>query len=305
MAIQSLLHYCLEVPDLAVGRKFYEDLGLEARNHRNCVTLRCTGRDQDQVVLIEGLRRQLHHISLGTNDDAVTELKASIQKSGTKLLEPPPETPHKGLWFRDPEGTLVNVRAVEEKPWSAAPEWRINVPGKVCRRGKRGISPSDNQVKPYRLGHVMTFTTNLERQLYFYTQVLGMRLSDRSQDIVAFVHCRGGSDHHVLAFLSNVRPGFHHGSFEVANVDEVGLGGRRMISKGYRDGWGFGRHVIGSNFFHYIRDPWNSMAEYFCDIDYIPESTLWEPNDWPAESALYLWGPDVPKDFATNFENLS
>ena len=305
MAVRSLLHYCLEVPDLALGKQFYEDFGLESVDYGNRVVLRCTGRHQDQVILVEGLRRKLHHISLGTHESALAELKVAIQKSGTELLEAPSETPNDGLWFRDPEGTLVNLRVTEEAPWVVAPEWRINTPGKVFRQGIRGISSRDNPVKPYRLGHVMAFTTDLERQLHFYTQVLGMRLSDRSHDIVAFVHCPGGSDHHVLAFLSNERPGFHHGSFEVANVDDVGLGGRRMISKGYRDGWGFGRHVIGSNFFHYIRDPWNSMAEYFCDIDHIPANMLWEANDWPTESSLYLWGPDVPEDFATNFEHPS
>ena len=75
-----------------------------------------------------------------------------------------------------------------------------------------------------------------------------------------------------------------------------------MLDSGYRDGWGLGRHVIGSNFFHYIRDPWNTMAEYFCDIDHIPEDAEWDVRNWPEEDLLYLWGPRTPADFAHNFE---
>ena len=76
----------------------------------------------------------------------------------------------------------------------------------------------------------------------------------------------------------------------------------RMADKGYTKGWGFGRHVLGSNFFHYLRDPWNSMAEYFCDIDQIPADGSWQAGTHGPEDSLYLWGPAVPEDFPRNFE---
>ena len=63
-----------------------------------------------------------------------------------------------------------------------------------------------------------------------------------------------------------------------------------------------GRHVLGSNYFHYIRDPWGSYAEYSCDIDYIPVTQDWQAADQPAEDSFYLWGPNPPEDFAKNFE---
>ncbi len=114
-----------------------------------------------------------------------------------------------------------------------------------------------------------------------------MRLSDRSQSAVAFAHCRGGSDHHVLALAQSSGIGFHHASFMVGTPDEVGVGGQRMIEKGHVRGWGFGRHAIGSNFFHYVRDPWGSYAEYYADIDYIVDSDSWEPRNWPLEDSLH------------------
>src|SRR5207245_4510643 len=61
------------------------------------------------------------------------------------------------------------------------------------------------------------------------------------------------------------------------------MGAAKMQEAGWQPGWGLGRHVIGSNFFYYIRDPWGSFAEYFHDLDYIPEHCAWEPRDFPAD----------------------
>jgi Glyoxalase/Bleomycin resistance protein/Dioxygenase superfamily len=129
-----------------------------------------------------------------------------------------------------------------------------------------------------------------------------MRLSDRSEDVVAFTHCQGGSDHHVIALAKSSGIGFHHASFMVGTPDEVGLGGCRMREKGHEKGWGFGRHAIGSNFFHYIRDPWGSYVEYYSDIDYIADSDSWEPGNWPLEDSLHTWGPNPPADMVHNYE---
>lgn len=303
MTIRSLQHIALAVPDPAVGKQFYSDFGLEGRDEAKRVVMRCHGRDQDQVILVEGSKKRLHHICFGARAEALDGLGKRLERDGTRLLDAPRESPGDGLWFRDPDGVLVNVRGAEPAPWLPAAEWRINNPGHLNRSGQPGHPPRDLPVRPRRLGHTLRFTPDLDRQIDFYGRVVGMRLSDRSRDIVAFLRSgEGGSDHHLLAFLKNDRPGFHHASFEVANVDELGVGACRLLDKGYRDGWGFGRHVIGSNFFHYIRDPWGSLAEYFCDIDFIPGEMDWKARDYPPEDSLYAWGPRLPGDFGTNFE---
>ena len=311
MTVRNLQHYALSVPDPEAGKQFYEDFGLEGRVDGNQVVMRCAGRDQDQVILIEGAKRKLHHICFGTTEDGLAAIRKQVDGSDdTQLVDAPNDTPGPGLWIKDWEDQLTNVRVAEAAPSRGGPDptsdqaaWRINCPGHYDRRGPRGYPPRDTVVKPRRLGHVLHFTTDMNRRLAFYQNVLGLRLSDRSGDLVAFMHHVGGSDHHILGLIQSDLPGFHHGSYEVASVDEVGLGACQLLAKGYKDGWGLGRHVIGSNFFHYIRDPWNSLAEYFCDIDYIPDADAWQADDWPAEDSLYVWGPDVPEDFGANFES--
>ncbi|MGB7542734.1 MAG: VOC family protein [Burkholderiales bacterium] len=302
MTIRNLQHIALTVPDAAAGKNFYTDFGLEGVEHGNRIVMRCHGRDQDQVILVEGKRKQAHHVCFGTRADDLEGMKQRLEQYGTRLIDAPKETPGGGVWFRDPDGLLVNVRAAEPAPWLPAPEWKINNPGHLNRAGVPGHPKRDIQVRPRRLGHTLRFTPQMEKMVDFYTRVVGLRLSDRAQDIVAFMHGHGGSDHHIFGFIKNDKPGFHHASFEVANVDEIGMGACKLLDKGYRDGWGFGRHVIGSNFFHYVRDPWNSMAEYFCDIDYIPANMDWKATNYPPEDSLYVWGPKTPEDFGVNFE---
>ncbi|TIV87467.1 MAG: metapyrocatechase, partial [Mesorhizobium sp.] len=93
-----------------------------------------------------------------------------------------------------------------------------------------------------------------------------------------------------------------HTSWDVPLIDNVGQGAMQMADKGFSRGWGLGRHVLGSNFFHYIRDPWGSYAEYSCDIDYIPAEMDWESKDHDPEDSFYIWGPTPPDDFARNYE---
>ena len=129
-------------------------------------------------------------------------------------------------------------------------------------------------VRPRRLSHVLTFTRDVDASIRFYERNLGLRLSDRSADLVAFMHGIHGSDHHLLALVKSSAPGFHHCSWDVSGINDIGLGAMRMHDKGWTKGWGLGRHVLGSNYFHYVRDPWGSFAEYSCDIDYIPKEQL-------------------------------
>ena len=57
-------------------------------------------------------------------------------------------------------------------------------------------APSRSQAKPVRpryLSHVLRYTPDVPRMTRFCTDVLGMRLSDRSADLVAFIHGAHGS----------------------------------------------------------------------------------------------------------------
>src|SRR5882672_10260127 len=75
MSVRSLQHIALAVPDPAVGKKFYTDFGMEGREHDKRIVMRCHGRDQDQVVLVEGKNRHMHHVGFGTKAEDLAGLK--------------------------------------------------------------------------------------------------------------------------------------------------------------------------------------------------------------------------------------
>jgi catechol 2,3-dioxygenase-like lactoylglutathione lyase family enzyme len=156
------------------------------------------------------------------------------------------------------------------------------------------------KVEPQRLSHVLLFTSSVDRQLALYRDVLGLGLSDRSRDGIAFMHGRSGSDHHLVAFGKSTRSGFHHVAWDVPTVEDVGLGWMQMQRAGYSRVWGPGRHVLGSNYFCYVEDPWGSFCEYSADIDYVEAGSQWPADDHEPEDSLYLWGPPTPSNFLDN-----
>jgi catechol 2,3-dioxygenase-like lactoylglutathione lyase family enzyme len=306
--IQNLQHLAMSVPDIETGRRFYAAFGLDPVERAGSLVLRCHERNQDQIVLTEGPKRRTRYLSFGTSASGLAACKARLEADGVRLLDPPGDAAPAGLWFRDPDGLLLNLQIAGAAPADPLPGERVNSPGDFRRIGIRGAPRRGTPVRPRRLGHVLMFTPDVARAVRFYTDVLGMRLSDTvAGDMIAFLRTSGDSDHHVLALAHSTHGGFHHASFEVGCLDEIVLGAERLVEAGYRSAWGLGRHVIGSNFFHYLRDPWNGLVEYFWDIDFVPGSAHWDARDWGPMDGFFLWstsGPP-PDDFVQNFEEPS
>jgi catechol 2,3-dioxygenase-like lactoylglutathione lyase family enzyme len=303
--IRNLQHFALAVPNPDIGRSFYETFGLAGAERGNAMVMRCDGRDQDQVVLLEGPQRRLHHLSFGIAPADLATITAKLKAADIALLDPPYRDAPDGLWLRDPDGVLVNLQVAEARPIGKTVPALLNAPGEFRRLGQRGAPSRATVTRPRRLGHVLRFTPDVRRMIRFYGELLGMRLSDTvAGDMIAFLRCAGDSDHHVLAFAHGDRPGFHHASFEVSSIDEIVRGAERLVEAGHRASWGLGRHMVGSNFFYYLRDPWNGLAEYFFDIDFVPGDLDWQPRDWDPQDGFFLWstGGPPPPDFVQNFE---
>ena len=228
------------------------------------------------------------------------KFKTRLSQLGVPQLDAPIGFESNGIWFHNPDGLLVELCVAEK----SSPNEKTSFAMKSSPAGSQG-SPARSEaprIRPRRLAHILIFTADVPASISFYERVLGLRLSDRSGDGIAFMHGIHGSDHHLIALAKAQGPGLHHLSWDVGSINDIGLGAMRMADKGYTAGWGLGRHVLGSNYFHYIRDPWGSYAEYSADIDYIPVNCDWPGADNPPENSFYLWGPLPPEDFAVNYE---
>ncbi len=300
LAVHSVDHFALGVPDLAAAERFYGTFGLTVDDAPSGLRLSTPQGLAGRIG--EAAQRRLEYLSFGIDADALAPFGRRLEAGGVARADPPRGAPGDGVWFRDCDGVLVEVTArARRSPRVKSPtEIRI-APAGV----RRAAEESGTAAAPRRLGHVLRFTPDVARIARFYERFLGLRVADRSGDIIAFMYSPHGSDHHVVAFARSSRPGFHHASFDVGAIDAIGLGALRMAEHGYREGWGFGRHEAGSNFFHYVRDPWGGFAEYFCDIDFIPAGLDWAARDVPPEQSLMLWGPPVPAYFLENHEAAS
>ena len=300
LGVHSMDSFNLMVPELKIAQKFYSSFGLDVREEGNALGLYTTGSTHRWATISEGQRKHLKHLTFGVFEAELDRFKPHVEKHGQKLIDPPRESNSNGLWFHDHDGLLVELRAAEKtSPDTKSPfDNPPGLPG-VGNAPKRSAT---KLVKPRRMAHVLVFTTDVSRAINFYSRVLGLRVSDRSGNDICFMHGIHGSDHHLFAFVKSNAPGLHHCSWDLGSIDEIGRGAMQMADQGFSRGWGLGRHVLGSNYFHYVRDPWGSHCEYSSDIDYVPAGCNWKAGDHDPEDSFYIWGPVPPADFAHNYE---
>ena len=165
MAVKALLHYALEIPDQTVGEKFYTGFGLVDEPGRDgAVHLRPAPLKRETVLLYGGPRKRLHHVAFGAAGAEFDATRESLQRAGVSQVDPPRGAPEGGLWVRDPDGNLVNVRPEAGETPPADPPPALNSPGHTSRIGARGC-PDRFEARPRRLGHVLLFSGDLERMI--------------------------------------------------------------------------------------------------------------------------------------------
>lgn len=299
LAIHSIDHFAIEAPDLDEARRFYDAFGLDVRDERGGLALYTFGNSHCWGRLFKGDAKRLHYISFGVYAEDEAAFSEHINRCGVKRIEAPKGGTADGIWFEGFDGLPLNIRVAEK----ATPASKSSFSAKSTLAGESGavFNSTAPKIHPRRLSHFAIFTTDVIAATAWYEKVLGLRLSDGSGPVVAFLHGAHGSDHHLLALVTSSHRGLHHSSWDVGSIQEVGLGSAQMLRAGFTKGWGVGRHVLGANYFYYATDPWGSHAEFSADIDFIPADCDWpsNPNHDPGDS-LYLWGPNLPEGFIDN-----
>lgn len=301
LGVHSIGHFSLAIPDLGVAEHFYSSFGLDVRPIGAGLGLYTFGNEHRWGEIHPGKRKRLEFVSMLAHPEDIDRFHHRFRTLGIPEVRAPASAiiAPGGIWITAPDGLPIHIGPGDKN----SPDERDSIPP-ICRHSSdrgapiRGTTPA---TRPTRLAHILLFTPDLDEAIKFFGTVLGLRLSDRSGG-VAFMHAPHGSDHHLIAFAQSKGYGMHHSAWTVRSIDEIGLGSEKMKENGYGRGWGLGRHVLGSNYFRYIRDPWGSYAEYSFDIDYVPANREWEVWTPPPENSLFIWGPEPPEDFVTNYE---
>ncbi|HZT07579.1 MAG TPA: VOC family protein [Chloroflexota bacterium] len=143
------------------------------------------------------------------------------------------------------------------------------------------------------LGHALMFTTELDRSVAFYRDLLGFRISDyvnlKTPDgriRAAFLHCN--PRHHSIAFIEAPAPKkINHLMFEAEDLDDVGSGRDLAQQQGVPVIIDLGRHMNDRVVSFYMGNPSQWALEYGWGGRLIDDAT-WQVEQYTAIDSL--WG---------------
>lgn len=290
MALHGLADVTVGVPDVATVSGFYSQFGLADQSDG----VFATTDGGNQLRLVTEPRRRLVAATVRADDlDDLARIRASAAAAGMTV-----EGAGDDIVVTDPiAGTRYTVGVRDRLHQPERTPIGMNAPGHDARIGER--SPKifiEGPTSPRRLGHALMGTPDLEASIRFYTEVLGFRISDSVPGLIAFLRC--STDHHNIGLMQAPVAFLHHTSWQVDDVDAIGQGAQNLLAYDPESSiWGLGRHFLGSNMFWYFRDPAGNFAEYYADLDQIPDDDVWVARTWEPDKSLYAWGPNVPQAF--------
>jgi hypothetical protein len=298
LGVHSVNRFVISVPDLDPAERFYSAFGLDVRRDGNRLDLYTHGHSHRWgSVHADGKPKRLQYLSFGAYEGDFEALSQRIKARGA--VGPHPLSDGQGIWTRDPDGTPVQVVVAPKVSPSARSQPSSSSMPAAGKARRPAASAGGSTPAPVARVAVHAGRATADEILFGGPGITSIR---PLTDIIAFMHGAHASDHHLVAFAKSGAPGYHHSSWDVASIDEVGLGAEQVKAQGYTHGWGVGRHVLGSNYFYYAQDPWGSWAEFSYGIDFVPADVEWPATDHPAEDSFYVWGPAVPDDFIVNHE---
>jgi catechol 2,3-dioxygenase len=150
---------------------------------------------------------------------------------------------------------------------------------------------SDSQTPPSfqlrKIGHVVLNVTDLEASVRFYTELLGLEVSDRYPDSMVpggMVFLRCNADHHGVALVGGAKRSdattLNHFAFEVATVGEVFRARDWLRTNGVPLVFE-GRRRAGCQIAVEFRDPDGNHLEIYWNIDQIGTNGAVRPaSEW-------------------------
>jgi catechol 2,3-dioxygenase-like lactoylglutathione lyase family enzyme len=278
IALRRIDHVSLRVADVAeAAARWAAQFGLVERE-RSAERARLACDDEPFCLeLVASDRLGAEHVAY--------ELRRSCSLDGARgHLEAcgvPYEERDGGLRVVDPDGNGVLLLPYRERVSRLVPHAR----------------PASDQVvgHPRKLGHVNFLTGAIADEVYFYTSVLGMQVTDWLGEGGVWLHI--SADHHVMALIDKGHAHLHHLAFDVVDIGQMRVALDHLGRHGRWLGWGPTRHGVGGNIASYVRIVEEEcFVELYCDMEQLePEH---EPRRWPDDRfSSNTWGPLPPRSY--------
>jgi len=144
-----------------------------------------------------------------------------------------------------------------------------------------------------KIGHVVLNVSDLEAAVRFYTEVLGLQISDRYPDTMVpggIVFMRCNTDHHGVALVGGAarleRTSLNHFAFEVGSLEEV-FRARSCLRERNVPIVFEGRRRAGCQIAIEFRDPDGNNLEIYWGLDQIGTGSQARPaSEWRQAKTL-------------------
>lgn len=145
------------------------------------------------------------------------------------------------------------------------------------------------------LGHILPFSSNYEKTVSFYTDVLGFKISDYIRDSetlpgfavdATFFHTSTGRHHSLATVAAPSVKCLNHVMIEVADLNDVGLAYDRCLKAGLPITMAIGHHPNDKVISFYVESPSGFSVEYGYGSIIIDDAT-WEVKNY---SQMSDWG---------------
>lgn len=274
-------HAALRVADLdEASARWQIQFGLVERSRKEGRAFLACNDEPYCLELIEGDRPGHDHFAFELAPDcSLGEACAHLETHGV-----PSEEREGSLFVADPDGRPVQLMPyrlppteTDRWPQHARPSTTVHLGG------------------ARKLGHVNCLTGDIQACFRFYTEVLGMRLSDWLDEAGVWFHIN--SDHHVMALVDAGYAHFHHLAFETVDIGKM----RDMLDHVARHGrwlgWGPTRHGIAGNIASYVRIVEEEcFVELYCDMEQLQDDHV--PRVYPDDRySSNTWGPLPPRSY--------
>jgi catechol 2,3-dioxygenase-like lactoylglutathione lyase family enzyme len=279
--IHDLHHACLRVLDLdEATARWSVQFGLEVvAKEPGRSLLRCDAEDYCLELVQDAEADHDHSAWELAADCSLDEAAAQLDACNVSYTREPDGS----LRFADPSGSGLQLLPFRER--TAIELWPD--------AGRRTAPPFG--MHPRRLGHVNILAPNLAETTAFYTDVMGMHVSDKLGEAGVWLHVH--PEHHQMAIVGMGPAHFHHIAFDIVDwgqlrvfLDHLGRHGRWL-------GWGPVHHNLARNLCAYVRIPEeNLFVELYCDMEILrlPHT----PREWADDAwGSNTWGVLPPRSY--------
>ncbi|MGH2862551.1 MAG: VOC family protein [Solirubrobacteraceae bacterium] len=281
IALRRIDHVALRVADLDDATdRWCTQFGLHISDDLGDRVLLACDDEPCALELVAGSSAGFDHVAYElARDCSLEQARAHLVQYGA----PVQDDGEGDLLTADADGNAVQIRPYRE------PASRLVAHARPAGEAVVG--------HPRKLGHVNFLTAAFEEQCRFYTEGLGMRLTDWLGEDGAWFHIN--SDHHVMALIrANPPEGhFHHLALDVVDIGQMRLALDHLGRHGRWLGWGPTRHGVGGNIASYVRIVEEEcFVELYCDMEQLPADH--EPRRWPDNRfSSNTWGPLPPRSY--------